>query len=112
MLNYTVRDPSQEDLTHPDITLASNRYSAAVKRQTHTATEFPHAGETPSAVFSNSFGAKVDFNTSDDAFKANYSPDIFSRKSTLSLKTGFHLINVTLMGLCKVFKIIDDNLNA
>jgi len=64
----------------------------------------------PNGIMTNSFGAKVDFNTSDDAFKANYSPDILSRKSTLTLKTSFHLINVTLMGLCKVFKIIEENL--
>ena len=55
---------------------------------------------TPSGI-SNSIGAQfIDHTTTDEAFKANYSADILSRRSTLTLKTSFHLINVTLMGLC------------
>lgn len=85
------------------------------KRMTITATETSPTLKTmngdpslrPTGV-SNSFGTqRIDHLTTDEAFKANYSPDILSRKSTLTLKTSFHLINVTLMALCKVFQIIE-----
>lgn len=53
-------------------------------------------------------GNKIDHTVSDAVFKQNYSPDILSRRSTLTLKTSFHLINVTLIGLCKVFKLKEE----
>ena len=53
---------------------------------------------------------KIDVHTSDEAFKANYAPQIANRRSTLSLKTSFHMINIVLMGLCKVFKTIQDTI--
>ena len=53
---------------------------------------------------------KIDFNTSDEEFKANYSPEVLNRKSTLMLKTSFHIINMILMGLCKVFKQIQSEI--
>ena len=82
-----------------------------VKRLTLTGTEVSPTTKTmngdptltPSGI-SNSFECpRIDHTITDEAFKANYSPEILSRKSTLTLKTSFHLINVTLMALCKVF---------
>lgn len=49
----------------------------------------------------------INSKTSDEAFKANYAPEILSRKSTVSLKTSFHIINIVLMGICKVLSTID-----
>ena len=51
----------------------------------------------------------IDVNTSDEAFKANYSPEIAKRRSTLALKSSFHIINMILMGLSKVFKNIESS---
>jgi hypothetical protein len=51
----------------------------------------------------------IDINTSDEAFKLNYSPEIAKRRSTLTLKSSFHIINMILMGLCKVFKNIENS---
>ncbi len=45
---------------------------------------------------------------SDENFKANYSAEVLGRRNTISLKTSFHLINVLLIGICKVFKDMDD----
>jgi hypothetical protein len=58
---------------------------------------------TPHSVSQN----KIGVNTSNEAFKANYSKHVRDRTSTLMLKTSFHLINVILMGLCKVLKTIE-----
>lgn len=41
-------------------------------------------------------------------FKSNYTPEMREKRSTLALKTSFHLINVVLIGLCKVFKSIQE----
>ena len=43
---------------------------------------------------------RVDKNVSDDEFKRRYDKYIVQEKSTLVLKTSFHLINLVLMGLC------------
>lgn len=60
-------------------------------------------------VIPHSFSADrlIDVNTSDEAFKANYSPEIAKRRSTLALKSSFHIINMILMGLSKVFRNIE-----
>jgi len=120
LINYTVRELSGEDFSNLDF-MTGTRVSKnwpTVKRNTVAASEVTHTyaksmnGDpslAPSGIM-NSFGARIDFNTSDDEFKANYSPEILSRRSTLNLKTSFHLINITLMGLCKVFKIIEEKL--
>ena len=49
---------------------------------------------------------KINKYVTDDDFKANYSPVILQKQSTLVLKTSFHLINYILMGLCQVFENI------
>lgn len=36
----------------------------------------------------------------DTDFKANYDPAVLEKKSTLVLKTSFHLINYILTGIC------------
>jgi hypothetical protein len=49
----------------------------------------------------------IGVDTSDDEFKENYknfNPNILKKKSTLVLKTSFHLINYVLMGMCQMFK--------
>jgi hypothetical protein len=42
----------------------------------------------------------VDKQITDDEFKSRYEEYIRHEKSTLVLKTSFHLINLVLMGLC------------
>eukprot|EP00347_Sterkiella_histriomuscorum_P022007 403332010 len=49
---------------------------------------------------------KINYQISDEEFKANYSPVILQKQSTLVLKTSFHLINYILMGMCQTFKNI------
>jgi hypothetical protein len=39
----------------------------------------------------------------DSQFKANYDPAVLQKKTTLVLKTSFHLINYILMGMCEMF---------
>lgn len=46
---------------------------------------------------------RITVNVSDEVFKSNFSPQMLERKSTLALKTSFHLINVVLIGMCKIF---------
>jgi hypothetical protein len=46
-------------------------------------------------------------NTSDEVFKANFDSEVRSKRSTLMLRTSFHLINIVLMGLCKLFKTLE-----
>ena len=52
---------------------------------------------------------KINRFVSDEEFKANYSPVILQKQTTLVLKTSFHLINYILMGLCQVFLNIKEN---
>jgi len=94
-------------------TLTATRMSQRMttKRMTITATETSPTSKTvhgdpsltPSGISNSIDAPRIDHTTTDEAFKANYSAEILSRKSTLALKTSFHLINVTLMALCKVF---------
>lgn len=42
----------------------------------------------------------VDKQITDDEFKSRYDEYIRHERSTLVLKTSFHLINLVLMGLC------------
>jgi len=46
---------------------------------------------------------KINKQITDEEFKSNYDPMVIQRKTTLALKTSFHLINTFLMGLCQVF---------
>ena len=112
LLNNTTQPLIHESGTESIQIMTSNRLSD--KRMTISESEVNPTNKTmngetsltPGGI-SSSFGAgRIDHTTSDEAFKANYSPDILSRKSTLTLKTSFHLINVTLISLCKVFQII------
>ena len=119
VLNYTIRELSAEDLSYVDVMtgtrfshnwplLKRNTVADSVMSPTIAKSMNGDPPISPSGIM-NSSGARIDFNTSDDDFKANYSPEILSRRSTLNLKTSFHLINISLMALCKVFKIIEEN---
>lgn len=104
--NLLIEEPNRETL---DLSRGTQRLSNHISQrlESETSKDFIKITTSPGGPTSPTPGARIDHNTSDDAFKANYSTEILSKKSTLSLKTSFHLINITLMGLCKVFKNIE-----